>query len=42
MVLREDKLRLYGGNSPSEFSTQKDTGYLGDDPFFKVNYKEVE
>ncbi len=41
MLLREDKLRLFGGNDPKDSildTTSKD--YLGNDSFFKTNYEE--
>jgi len=38
MLLREDKLRLLGVQSPSEAAAERDADYLGDDDFFKNNY----
>lgn len=44
MLLREDKLRLIGEESPDKRheSTVNDPNYLGNDPFFKDNYKEYK
>lgn len=38
MLIREDKLRLLGEQTPSEAAAERDTDYLGDDDFFKTNY----
>lgn len=39
MLLREDKLILYGGN-PQSAKEVKDSDYLGNDDFFSKNYDE--
>lgn len=39
MLLREDKLRLLGDNSFENKAQENDTEYLGNDEFFKKNYK---
>ena len=39
MLLREDKLRLFGSSSPSDVINARDKNYLGDDEFFKKNYR---
>jgi hypothetical protein len=38
MLLREDKLRLLGGSSPSSAAENRRQNYLGDDIFFSKNY----
>ena len=38
MLIREDKLRLFGQNPASAVLASRDTNYLGDDPFFSKNY----
>lgn len=40
MLLREDKMRLYGVTSPRDALSNRDANYLGDDPFFKKNYRD--
>ena len=40
MLMREDKLRLIGDRDPSLAAKNRDTGYLGNDPFFTKNYKK--
>lgn len=39
MLLREDKMRLYGTVDPKEASNNRDANYLGNDSFFEKNYK---
>lgn len=39
MLIREDKLRLLGGNTPDEYNKQRDSNYLGEDKFFTDNYR---
>lgn len=39
MLLREDKMIMYNGNLLSSRSDDTGAGYLGNDPFFKINYK---
>lgn len=38
MLLREDKLRLLGEQTPSEAASEREGNYLGNDPFFENNY----
>jgi hypothetical protein len=40
MLLREDKMRLYGTTSPRDAESNRDKNYLGDDDFFKKNYRK--
>ena len=40
MLLREDKLRLLGVESPSEAAARADKNYLGDDEFFEKNFRK--
>jgi hypothetical protein len=42
MLLREDKLRLLGTTSPSDAAKSRDVGYLGEDNFFKKNYRKSQ
>lgn len=39
MLIREDKLRLLGDMTASEAAAERDLDYLGDDEFFKNNYR---
>ena len=39
MLLREDKLRLYGVQSPEEAAKNRDSNYIGDSDFFSKNYR---
>lgn len=39
MLLREDRLRLLGVESPSEAAARADKNYLGDDDFFVKNFR---
>lgn len=39
MLLREEKLRIFGTQSPSEVMRERETDNLADDPFFTNNYK---
>ena len=41
MLIREDKIRLFGSNSASDVLNQRDTNYLGDDPFFNNHYDNI-
>jgi len=38
MLLREDKLRLYGVTSPRDAQSNRDVNYAGNDEFFEKNY----
>ena len=38
MLLREDKLRLFGENTASSVLNSRETNYLGNDDFFSRNY----
>lgn len=40
MLIREDKLRLFGENPASAVLSTRDTSYLGDDSFFSKNYDQ--
>ena len=40
MLIREDKLRMFGENPVGTVLNSRDSNYLGDDPFFKNNYKQ--
>lgn len=39
MLLREEKLRLFGTDSPQNSLIENESEYLGNDDFFKVNYE---
>jgi hypothetical protein len=39
MLLREDKLRIFGVQTPSEAMKQRQDNDLAEDPFFKNNYR---
>jgi len=39
MLLREDKMRLCGEQTPSEAQNARDYNYLGEDDFSTTNYK---
>ena len=39
MLLREDKMILFNGDMSKSKSDNEDTTYLGNDPFFKNNYR---
>ena len=39
MLLREEKLRLFGTDSPQNSLIENESEYLGNDDFFKVNYR---
>lgn len=41
MLLREDKMITYQGNISKEKQEKASASYLGNDPFFKRNYKSV-
>lgn len=41
MLLREDKMIMYNGNLLNSKQTQKESEYLGNDPFFTNNYKKA-
>ena len=41
MLLREDKMITYQGNISKERQERESASYLGNDPFFKRNYKPV-
>jgi len=41
MLLREDKMIMYNGNLLNSKQTQKESEYLGNDPFFTNNYKKT-
>lgn len=40
MLIREDKLRLFGENPATAVLASRDTNYLGDDKFFSKNYDD--
>jgi hypothetical protein len=40
MLLREDKLRMFGENPASAVLSERDSNYLGDDPFFSNSYSK--
>lgn len=40
MLLREDRIILYQGKASREKQEKADSSYLGNDPFFKNNYKQ--
>lgn len=40
MLLREDRIILYQGNVSREKQEKADSSYLGNDPFFRNNYKQ--
>lgn len=40
MLIREDKLRLFGENPAAAVLASRDTNYLGDDKFFSKNYDD--
>lgn len=42
MLLREDKLRILGVQSPSEVMRDRETDDLANDPFFTKNYKSSD
>lgn len=39
MLIREDKMRLYGTTSPRDALDNRDKNYAGNDDFFEKNYK---
>ena len=40
MLLREDRIILYQGKVSKEKQEAANSSYLGNDPFFKRNYKQ--
>lgn len=38
MLIREDKMRLYGTTSPKNAQSNRDVNYAGNDDFFEKNY----
>ena len=40
MLLREDRIILYQGKVSREKQEKADSSYLGNDPFFKNNYRQ--
>jgi hypothetical protein len=40
MLLREDRMILYNGDVERSKQNNEDTSYLGNDPFFKINYRK--
>lgn len=40
MLLREDRLILYGGNIKPDSDKNNEKNYLGNDPFFSSNYRQ--
>lgn len=42
MLLREDRIILYGDNMDGSKKQEDDPGYLGNDTFFKKNYQKIK
>lgn len=40
MLLREDRMILYNGDMSTSKQNNEDASYLGNDPFFKINYRK--
>ena len=39
MLFREEKLRVFGEDTPQDSVNFNDVDYLGNDEFFKANYE---